>query len=61
MSDQQQTSGTEDYEYDLVHETDRISARAADSARATDQPAQQRTVTPDTGGDYGYDMAHDLP
>ena len=47
-----------DLEYDLAHEW------AADPHTAATHPAvlvQVVTETDDRGGDYGYDMAHDVP
>ena len=47
-----------DLEYDLAHEW------AADPHAAASHPAvlvQVVTETDDRGGDYGYDMAHDVP
>lgn len=47
----------EDLEYDLAHEW------AARSVAAVPAPESVyvATQTPDEGGDYGYDMAHDVP
>ena len=47
----------EDLEYDLAHEWTSGGA-AHPPAHASVYVATQ---TPDTGGDYGYDMAHDVP
>ncbi|MDQ1601881.1 MAG: hypothetical protein QOD68_3355 [Actinomycetota bacterium] len=46
-----------DLEYDLAHEW------AADPHAARPHPGmvQVSTETDDRGGDYGYDMAHDVP
>ena len=47
-----------DLEYDLAHEW------AADPQAARSHPGvivQVCTETDDLGGDYGYDMAHDVP
>ena len=47
-----------DLEYDLAHEW------AADPQAARSHPGvivQVSTETDDQGGDYGYDMAHDVP
>lgn len=47
-----------DLEYDLAHEW------AADPHASTSRPGvivQVSTETDDPGGDYGYDMAHDVP
>ena len=47
-----------DLEYDLAHEW------AADPHAASSHPGvvvQVVTETDDLGGDYGYDMAHDVP
>ena len=48
-----------DLEYDLAHEW------AADQQAARSHPGviivQVSTETDDQGGDYGYDMAHDVP
>jgi hypothetical protein len=47
-----------DLEYDLAHEW------AADPHAPTSRPGvivQVATETDDWGGDYGYDMAHDVP
>lgn len=47
-----------DLEYDLAHEW------AADPHAASWRPGsmvQVFTETDDRGGDYGYDMAHDVP
>jgi hypothetical protein len=47
-----------DLEYDLAHEW------AADPHAVAAHPAvlvQVVTETDDRGGDYGYDMAHDVP
>ena len=47
----------EDLEYDLAHEW-----TAGGGAHAPAHPSVYvATQTPDTGGDYGYDMAHDVP
>ena len=48
-----------DLEYDLAHEW-----AAADPHTARSHPGvivQVSTETDDQGGDYGYDMAHDVP
>jgi hypothetical protein len=50
--------GTTDLEYDLAHEW------AADPHAARSRPGtvvQVVTETDDRGGDYGYDLAHDVP
>jgi hypothetical protein len=47
-----------DLEYDLAHEW------AADPHGTRSRPGvtvQVSTETDDRGGDYGYDMAHDVP
>jgi hypothetical protein len=47
-----------DLEYDLAHEW------TADPHAAMSRPGamvQVSTETDDRGGDYGYDMAHDVP
>lgn len=50
-----------DLEYDLAHE----AATAAGSSKpATTRPAKPSyvaTETADYDGDYGYDLAHDVP
>ena len=59
MSEPNRSSATdagEDLEYDLCHEWTVSGAQAP--AHASVYVATQ---TPDTGGDYGYDMAHDVP
>ena len=47
-----------DLEYDLAHEW-AADPHAAVSHRA--DMVQVVTETDDRGGDYGYDMAHDVP
>ena len=47
----------EDYEYDMAHEATG-EAQPGRAAPAQEQP-QSMHVT-DSGGDYGYDAAHDL-
>ena len=47
-----------DLEYDLAHEWRAEPATARPAARANVYVA---TETVDTGGDYGYDLAHDVP
>ena len=47
-----------DLEYDLAHEWRSDTA----TALAPDRPSiYVATETVDTGGDYGYDLAHDVP
>jgi hypothetical protein len=48
---------SEDLEYDLAHEVD---PRLRAPARAPD-PVVVPTATVDYSGDYGYDLAHDVP
>lgn len=48
-----------DLEYDLAHEW---TGGPDDAGTRRDRPAVYvATETPDEGGDYGYDMAHDVP
>ena len=47
-----------DLEYDLAHET------SGERAEPADRPQERiyvATQTDDSGGDYGYDLAHDVP
>jgi hypothetical protein len=46
----------EDYEYDMAHE-DTGEAPASRPAPAHEQPPSMHVT--DSGGDYGYDAAHD--
>ena len=48
---------TEDLEYDLAHEADVHQVPSA----ATAEPVYVPTQTLDYDGDYGYDLAHDVP
>jgi hypothetical protein len=48
-----------DLEYDLAHEWT-TSPDHADAARVQSR-VYVATETVDQGGDYGYDMAHDVP
>ena len=58
MSEQQRPwLPSEDLEYDLAHEVD-PAQRAAPEPPA---PVVVPTVTADYSGDYGYDLAHDVP
>ena len=48
-----------DLEYDLAHEW---TSGPDDAAPRRDRPTVYvATETVDQGGDYGYDMAHDVP
>jgi hypothetical protein len=48
-----------DLEYDLAHEW---TGGPDDAVTRRDRPAVYvATETSDEGGDYGYDMAHDVP
>ena len=47
----------EDLEYDLAHEWTAAAGRAAPAHPSV----YVATQTADQGGDYGYDMAHDVP
>jgi hypothetical protein len=48
-----------DLEYDLAHEW---TCGPDDAVTRRDRPAVYvATETTDEGGDYGYDMAHDVP
>jgi hypothetical protein len=64
MADGDQRGGAElvaevDLEYDLAHEW---TGGPSDAAPRLDRPAVYvATETADEGGDYGYDMAHDVP
>jgi hypothetical protein len=52
----------EDLEYDLAHESrGRQGERSAPSRHQEATGALVATETPDSDGDYGYDLAHDLP
>jgi hypothetical protein len=56
--DDEEAQPQNDLEYDLAHEW------VADPHAAAPHPAvlvQVVTETDDRGGDYGYDMAHDVP
>ena len=48
----------EDLEYDLAHEIDTSRERAAPPAP---DPVYVPTETDGYDGDYGYDLAHDVP
>ena len=48
---------TEDLEYDLAHEADVHQVPSV----ATVEPVYVPTQTLDYDGDYGYDLAHDVP
>jgi hypothetical protein len=48
---------TEDLEYDLAHEADVHQVPSV----ATAEPVYVPTQTVDYDGDYGYDLAHDVP
>ena len=48
----------EDLEYDLAHEIDTSKERAAPPAP---DPVYVPTATDGYDGDYGYDLAHDVP
>jgi hypothetical protein len=51
-----------DLEYDLSHET--IAPSDGSNGAETERDEQfiyVATETDDSGGDYGYDMAHDIP
>jgi hypothetical protein len=50
-----------DLEYDLAHETKRPRGAAPAQDNQTEDPVQVATETPDYDGDYGYDLAHDVP
>jgi hypothetical protein len=51
--------GGVDLEYDLAHEW---TSGPDDASGRRDRPAVYvATETADEGGDYGYDMAHDVP
>jgi hypothetical protein len=53
----QHRPGGTDLEYDLAHE-------ATGSEAATPRPTPEQAVPvmpPDDGGDYSYDLAHDVP
>jgi len=47
----------EDLEYDLAHDGFRTPQRAA----VRRPHIQVATTTADEGGDYSYDLAHDIP
>ena len=54
-----ETEAEADLEYDLAHEWTR---GRDDAVTQPDRPAVYvATETSDEGGDYGYDMAHDVP
>jgi hypothetical protein len=60
MTDSQVPSAAdpgEDLEYDLAHEW---AARPVAAAHIPPS-VYVATQTPDQGGDYGYDLAHDVP
>ena len=46
----------DDYEYDLAHEATGVPPDSPPPAL----PPPAAMHVPDTGGDYGYDAAHDL-
>jgi hypothetical protein len=57
--DDQELQPDTDLEYDLAHEW---AARAPDAVRSRPGPSVYvSTQTAEPGGDYGYDMAHDVP
>ncbi len=47
----------DDLSYDMAHE----EVPVGDDAPAEAPPAKVATQTPDTEGDYSYDLAHDIP
>jgi hypothetical protein len=47
----------DEYEYDLAHE-ETMGPKAEAPAPAPQQPPSMHVA--DTGGDYGYDSAHDM-
>lgn len=50
-----------DYEYDSAHEaTPEVSAAAQPATHEQWQTVHLEAGTDDDGGDYGYDMAHDM-
>jgi len=54
--------GAADLEYDLAHDA---ATDAGPNQRHPVHPEHPSTVvateSPDTAGDYGYDLAHDIP
>jgi hypothetical protein len=60
MSQQPGSEPYGDYEYDEAH----AAAEVVGSGGGTQQrprPAHVPTQTPDPGGDWSYDLAHDVP
>jgi hypothetical protein len=49
-----------DLEYDLAHEGQSPQA-APSTADRPREPVHVPTETPEYDGDYGYDLAHDVP
>jgi hypothetical protein len=55
-------AGAADLEYDLAHEAGDHAVPSQRRAAAPEHPpAVVATETSDTSGDYGYDLAHDIP
>ena len=50
-----------DLEYDLAHESDPPQGDAPAQDNRTRDAVYVATETPDYDGDYGYDLAHDVP
>lgn len=63
VSEQRAWMPSEDLEYDLAHEEVDGAGRATDAptAAAPADPVYVPTETLDYDGDYGYDLAHDVP
>ena len=57
MPDQQPVADQPDLEYDLAHEADVRQAAPMSTVQAVYVPTQ----TTGYDGDYGYDLAHDVP
>ena len=51
-----------DLEYELAHEDhDRGEDRSAPDGESATSPTYVATETPEYGGDYEYDLCHDVP
>jgi hypothetical protein len=57
---QQPSEPDGDYEYDEAHAAADVAARGG-SAAERPRPPYVATQTPGAGGDYSYDLAHDVP
>ncbi|MCV2487755.1 hypothetical protein OF117_00140 [Geodermatophilus sp. YIM 151500] len=57
---EQRRDASDDYGYDLVHEEVGGSAPPPAPGRGRPEAASPSGSPADTGGDYGYDEAHDF-